>query len=99
MAITNHKRVGKALELLKIGLSPFVEREFKNIFSVLSETGVPVKYIQAVLRHKKLSTTERYLHRLGDSVKSALQVLERRVPWYTWEQKSLLSSRLSSEGR
>ena len=32
MAITNHERVGKALELLKIGLSPFVEREFKNIY-------------------------------------------------------------------
>ena len=29
MAITNHERVGKALELLKAGLVPFVEREFK----------------------------------------------------------------------
>ena len=29
MAITNHERVGKALELLKGGLGPFVEREFK----------------------------------------------------------------------
>jgi predicted AAA+ superfamily ATPase len=29
MAITNHERVGKALELLKSGLGPFVEREFK----------------------------------------------------------------------
>ena len=29
MAITNHERVGKALELLKTGLVPFVEREFK----------------------------------------------------------------------
>ena len=28
MAITNHDRVGKALELLKVGLGPFVEREF-----------------------------------------------------------------------
>ncbi len=30
MAITNHERVGKALELLKTGLRPFVEREFKK---------------------------------------------------------------------
>ena len=30
MAITNHERVGKALELLKRGLAPFVEREFKS---------------------------------------------------------------------
>ncbi|OWY70620.1 AAA+ family ATPase [cyanobacterium TDX16] len=30
MAISNHERVGKAMELLKAGLAPFVEREFKN---------------------------------------------------------------------
>ena len=29
MAITNHERVGKALDLLKEGLLPFVERELK----------------------------------------------------------------------
>ena len=29
MAITNHERVGKAMELLKEGLRPFVEREFE----------------------------------------------------------------------
>ncbi|BAV33756.1 hypothetical protein SCL_1445 [Sulfuricaulis limicola] len=47
MAITNHERVGKALELLKAGVSPFVEREFKakygdnwatNVRDVLSDT-------------------------------------------------------------
>lgn len=30
MAITNHERVGKALELLKAGLAPFVEREMRT---------------------------------------------------------------------
>lgn len=30
MAITNHERVGKALELLTCGLQPFVERELRN---------------------------------------------------------------------
>src|SRR5687767_2230700 len=30
MAITNHERVGKALDLLKEGLAPFVERELKS---------------------------------------------------------------------
>ena len=29
MAITNHERVGKAMEFLKRGLQPFVEREMK----------------------------------------------------------------------
>ncbi len=30
MAISNHERVGKALELLKAGLGPFVDREIKS---------------------------------------------------------------------
>ena len=30
MAITNQDRVGKAMELLRTGLGPFVEREFKS---------------------------------------------------------------------
>ena len=29
MAITNQERIGKAMELLKEGLQPFVEREMK----------------------------------------------------------------------
>jgi len=32
MAITNHERVGKALDLLRDGLAPFVEREFKSAY-------------------------------------------------------------------
>src|SRR6202521_3082889 len=31
MAITNQERVGKAMELLRPGLAPFVEREFNNL--------------------------------------------------------------------
>ena len=30
MAITNQERIGKAMELLRAGLAPFVEREFKS---------------------------------------------------------------------
>jgi predicted AAA+ superfamily ATPase len=30
MAITNQERVGKAMELLRTGLAPFVDREFRN---------------------------------------------------------------------
>lgn len=32
MAITNHERVEKALELFRKGLAPFVEREFRNTY-------------------------------------------------------------------
>jgi len=38
MAITNHERVGKALELLKSGLAPFVEREIKSAIDSSSLT-------------------------------------------------------------
>ena len=30
MAITNKERVGRALDLLKEGLRPYIEREFRN---------------------------------------------------------------------
>ena len=32
MAITNHERVGKALELLAKGIKPFVEREMRSVY-------------------------------------------------------------------
>jgi predicted AAA+ superfamily ATPase len=32
MAVTNYDRVGKALDLLRQGLAPFVERELKNLY-------------------------------------------------------------------
>ncbi|MBX6773122.1 MAG: AAA+ family ATPase, partial [Chloroflexi bacterium] len=32
MAMTNHERVGKALDLLRSGLAPFVVRELKNVY-------------------------------------------------------------------
>ncbi|MEZ5288056.1 MAG: Swt1 family HEPN domain-containing protein [Vicinamibacterales bacterium] len=37
MAITNHERVGKALELLKTGLYPFIERELKSTYQEKAE--------------------------------------------------------------
>ena len=42
MALNNHERVGKALELLKGGLAPFVEREAKSVFQ--SETATRLAY-------------------------------------------------------
>jgi len=32
MAITNHERIGKAMDLLKAGLAPFVERELRDVY-------------------------------------------------------------------
>lgn len=33
MAITNHERIGKAMDLLMVGLAPFVEREFREVYA------------------------------------------------------------------
>jgi hypothetical protein len=40
MAITNHERVGKALELLKSGLGPFAQREITSIYKDRATTEV-----------------------------------------------------------
>ncbi len=37
MALSNHERVGKALELLKGGLGPFVERELKSAYQAKAQ--------------------------------------------------------------
>src|SRR5690349_20249728 len=46
MAITNQERVGKALELLRDGLRPFVEREMKAVHGEkwvkVAEEGFPL---------------------------------------------------------
>ena len=38
MAVTNHERVGKALDLLKAGLGPFVEREFTSAYQAKAQS-------------------------------------------------------------
>ena len=45
MAINNHERVGKAMEFLKDGLGPFVEREFKNVFKDRSSSAI-ARYVE-----------------------------------------------------
>jgi len=42
MAITNSERVGKALELLKSGLGPFVDRETKNAYKADAELQIAI---------------------------------------------------------
>jgi hypothetical protein len=38
MAISNHERVGKALELLKAGLGSFAEREFTSTYQAKAQS-------------------------------------------------------------
>ena len=32
MAVTNHERIGKALEIFNDGLTPFIERELQRVY-------------------------------------------------------------------
>jgi len=54
MAITNHERVGKSLDLLRDGLRPFVEREMKLIYKEAWEDEV-----HAILSDTRLKDTGR----------------------------------------
>src|SRR5213593_2061256 len=71
MAITNHERVGKGLELLKTGLAPFVEREFKNLHKG-----------QALVEAQKFVTSERLDSRGPFSTWDAAVLL--RLMWEAW---------------
>ena len=45
MAITNHERVGKAMELLRTGLGPFVEREIRTAHPTNSPARETLRYL------------------------------------------------------
>src|SRR5579884_2466553 len=73
MAITNHERVGKALDLLRAGLAPFIEREFKSTFGQRAQNE-----LIRVLGEDRLKNSR------GVGCSGAAQgdvgLLERRVP-------------------
>ena len=52
MAITNQERVGKVMELLRAGLAPFVDREFKSLHKLVAMrgSGLPGYELPAVQR-------------------------------------------------
>ena len=62
----------------KAGVKAFGLHAIRHLTaSILARSGIPAIDIQAILRHKKISTTERYLHRL-ESLRPALKVLEKK---------------------
>lgn len=74
MAITNHERVGKSLELLKTGLGPFVEREIKSAIEASTVSMQSVKgFVDDPLLAKKP---------IGEWDASALV----KLMWETWNE-------------
>ena len=73
----NRKRWMKAL-CEKAKVKTFGVHAIRHLTaSILAKEGVPSVQIQNILRHKKLSTTELYLHQMGD-LKAALSVLTNK---------------------
>lgn len=61
----------------KAGVKAFGLHAIRHLTaSILANAGEPAIRIQAILRHKKLATTERYLHRLTD-LKATMQILSK----------------------
>ena len=97
MALTNHERVGKALELLKTGLLPFIERELKakygngwafEVKDVLSDTrlaagkGETLQDVAASLVVMDRKWTEVFRQILGKSERSLVnELLGVRNAW------------------
>src|SRR3989449_430821 len=71
MSITNHERVGKALDLVKTGLAPFVEREFKSLYEE-----------KALSEAQRFMTTERLDANRPFSAWDAAVLL--RLMWDSW---------------
>ncbi|MCY3923477.1 MAG: Swt1 family HEPN domain-containing protein [Chloroflexi bacterium] len=108
MAITNRERVGKALDLLRDGLGPFVQREFSNEFgpsdaldgarayfrhgSRLSTSGTLTKWDSAAL----LSLM---VHAWGDVFRQTLGHTERSLvsELLEWRNKWAHQHRFSSD--
>ena len=75
MAITNHDRVGKAMELLRQGLAPFVERELKA-----QSQQAWLEEIKAVLPPQQLS--------IGATVKDPMSDVATVLAtmWNKWQE-------------
>jgi len=62
----------------KAGVKPFGLHAVRHLTaSILAQSGVPMVTIQIILRHKKLATTERYIHGLAP-IRPALEILSNR---------------------
>lgn len=97
MAITNHERVGKSLELLKAGLGPFVDRELKaklgdswetDVREVLGDTrlragqGESLKDVAAILVVMDRKWGQVFRRVLGKAERSLVnELLEIRNRW------------------
>lgn len=64
----------------KAGVRPFTFHALRHLgASIMDSNHVPMGSIQKILGHENRTTTEIYLHSLGDAEKSAIDVFEQAV--------------------
>src|ERR1039458_5010254 len=105
MAINNHERVGKAMELVKAGVGPFVAREFKSVYqekalsealTLLGEDRQNAKKsitewdVAALLKGMWDSWNQVFRKTLGPADRSLVQ--ELRGPRNRWVRQEVCSS-------
>src|SRR5271165_6608335 len=73
MAITNYERVGKSMDILKQGLGPFIDREFKNLYKD-----------QAVSEAARYLGDDRQLSKKGIGEWDAAGLL--KIMWEAWNE-------------
>jgi hypothetical protein len=83
MAISNHERVGKALELLRAGLAPFVERELKSAYEDRATAqGARFMGEDRLLASKSISDWDVFRKTLGPAERSLVSELrDHRNKW------------------
>jgi integrase len=69
---------------MRAGVKPFGTKAIRHhVASILNDSGkVSMKQVQKLMRHKRQTTTETYLHAIGSDLHEAVEGLDARGKGY-----------------